>query len=198
VGNQQSIEKFTTNGTPSVFVSITNGGFGGGLAFDKAGYLYAEASGQGAAPYKIEKIAPNGALTTFATDPGNGSVLNLPYGMAFDSAGNLYVVNSGNSTIEKFTTNGTPSLFASNGLFEASFIAIQPGLSVSALPPTLSIIYSGNQAVVSWPSSVTGWTLQTNNNLSTSAWGNYLGTIVNNSVTNSPPKGNVFFRLANP
>jgi hypothetical protein len=42
---------------------------------------------------------------------------------------------------------------------------------------------------------VTGWTLQTNANLATPAWGNYLGTIVNNNVTNSPPRGNVFFRL---
>jgi hypothetical protein len=61
--------------------------------------------------------------------------------------------------------------------------------------PLLSIGYSGNQAIVSWDSSVTGWTLQTNSNLSTGAWGNYLGAVVNNSVTNSPPAGNVFFRL---
>jgi DNA-binding beta-propeller fold protein YncE len=198
VGNQQSIEKFTTNGTPSVFVSLTNGGFGGGLAFDKAGYLYAEASIPGPGSYKIVKIAPNGASTTFATDPGSGSVLNLPYGMAFDSAGNLYVVNTGNSTIEEFTTNGTLSLFANNGLFEASFIAIQPGLTLSVSPPTLSITYAGNQVVVSWPSSVMGWTLQTNHNLSTHIWSNYTGAIVNNRATNSPPTGNVFFRLANP
>jgi len=26
-------------------------------------------------------------------------------------------------------------------------------------------------------------------------WGNYLGNIVNNRVTNAPPKGNLFFRL---
>jgi hypothetical protein len=64
--------------------------------------------------------------------------------------------------------------------------------------PLLTITYVGNQAVVSWPSSVTGWTLQTNANLGTPTWGNYLGTILNNSVTNAPPKGNLFFRLANP
>ena len=61
--------------------------------------------------------------------------------------------------------------------------------------PLLTITYIGNQAIVSWSPSVTGWTLQTNANLATPAWGNYLGTIVNNSVTNSPPKGNLFFRL---
>jgi hypothetical protein len=42
--------------------------------------------------------------------------LNRPSGLAFDSAGNLYVANSGASTIEKFTTNGVGSVFASSGL----------------------------------------------------------------------------------
>ena len=64
--------------------------------------------------------------------------------------------------------------------------------------PALTITYSGNQAVVSWPSSVTGWTLQTNGNLATGIWGNYLGTVSNNSVTNAPPKGTLFFRLSHP
>lgn len=61
--------------------------------------------------------------------------------------------------------------------------------------PLLTITFVGNQAVVSWDSSITGWTLQTNDNLTTPTWGNFLGNVVNNSVTNSPSKGNVFFRL---
>ena len=61
--------------------------------------------------------------------------------------------------------------------------------------PLLTITYSGNQAIVSWSPSVTGWTLQTNNNLATGTWGNYAGQVSNNRVTNSPPSGNLFFRL---
>jgi hypothetical protein len=64
--------------------------------------------------------------------------------------------------------------------------------------PLLTITYSGNKAIVSWSPSVTGWTLQTNNNLATGTWGNYLGTVSNNSVTNSPPTENLFFRLFHP
>ena len=64
--------------------------------------------------------------------------------------------------------------------------------------PTLIITHIGSQAIVSWDPSATGWTLQTNNNLSTGTWGNYAGAVVNNSVTNSPPTGNVFFRLKQP
>ena len=64
--------------------------------------------------------------------------------------------------------------------------------------PTLIVTHVGNQAIVSWDPSATGWILQTNNNLSTGTWGNYLGQVVNNSVTNSPPTGNLFFRLTQP
>ncbi|SPE53435.1 conserved hypothetical protein [Verrucomicrobia bacterium] len=59
----------------------------------------------------------------------------------------------------------------------------------------LTITCAGNQVIVSWLLSVTGWTLQTNDNLTTGIWGNYTGTIINNHVTNSPPNGSVFFRL---
>jgi hypothetical protein len=61
--------------------------------------------------------------------------------------------------------------------------------------PLLTITAIGNQAIVSWSPSVTGWTLQTNANLATPTWGNYLGLVVNNRATNAPPTGNVFFRL---
>jgi hypothetical protein len=64
--------------------------------------------------------------------------------------------------------------------------------------PLLTITYFSNQAIVSWPSSVTGWTLQTNNNLATGTWGNYAGSVINNAVTNSPPTGKLFFRLTHP
>jgi uncharacterized repeat protein (TIGR03803 family) len=65
----------------------------------------------------------------------------------------------------------------------------------SAPPPWLTIIYANHQAIVSWPSSVSGWTLQTNNQLAAGAWSNYSGPIISNTMTNSPTKGNLFFRL---
>ena len=64
--------------------------------------------------------------------------------------------------------------------------------------PLLTITHIGNKAIVSWDQAVTGWTLQTNVNLTTPTWGNYLGIVVNNSVTNSPPPMNLFFRLTHP
>jgi hypothetical protein len=68
--------------------------------------------------------------------------------------------------------------------------------------PTLTITQSGNSVIVSWPSSANGFTLQHNSNLATTNWtaGGYAistnGSV--ESITVSSPKGNLFFRLANP
>ncbi len=68
--------------------------------------------------------------------------------------------------------------------------------------PNLSIAHSGNSVIVSWPNTTSG-TLQTNNNLtSASGWNAYGGTVNTangtNSITLTPPLGNLFFRLSNP
>jgi hypothetical protein len=53
--------------------------------------------------------------------------------------------------------------------------------------------------VVSWPSSATGFLLQTNTDLSTVNWGDYTGTVDSsggiNSVSFYKPNGSLFFRL---
>jgi hypothetical protein len=107
------------------------------------------------------------------------------------STGGVYTVSG---TIGQHDAGGpmTGGSYSLTGGFWALYAVQTPGA------PLLTITYAGNQAIVSWSPSVTGWTLQTNKNLATPTWGNYLGPIVNNSVTNSPPKGNLFFRLSQP
>ena len=61
--------------------------------------------------------------------------------------------------------------------------------------PQLAIARVTNKVIVSWPASVTGWTLQTNVGLAAAAWGNYLGNVVNNAVTNTAPPTSLFYRL---
>jgi hypothetical protein len=61
--------------------------------------------------------------------------------------------------------------------------------------PLLTISNQANQVIVFWSPSATGWTLQTNATLPAGTWGNYLGTVVNNSAMIAPPAGNLFFRL---
>jgi hypothetical protein len=124
------------------------------------------------------------------------SLLAQPYQV------NWYKIAGGGGT----STNGQYSLSGTIGQHDAGGPMTGGGYSLTggfwALyavqtpgAPLLTITYAGNQAIVSWPSSVTGWTLQTNNNLATGTWGNYTGPISNNRVTNSTPAGNLFFRL---
>ena len=80
-------------------------------------------------------------------------------------------------------TNGTISMFMA---------------AISTTPPQLSIVATRTNAIVSWPASVAGWTLQTNNNPATGTWVNYAGPVINNIVTIGLATGNVFFRLMLP
>jgi hypothetical protein len=110
----------------------------------------------------------------------------------------------GTSTGGVYSVSGTIGPHDAGGAMSGGNYSLTGGfwslISVVQTPgaPLLTITYANNQAIVSWSPSVTGWTLQTNNNLATGTWGNYLGQVVNNSATNSPPTGNVFFRLTHP
>src|SRR5438128_608622 len=82
-------------------------------------------SGSDAGGGKILKFTPNGAQSTFA------SGLSGPQGLAFDSAGNLFVLEGGDidglgAAIFKFTPAGKKSTFAS------PFLCIGPGLAIDS------------------------------------------------------------------
>jgi hypothetical protein len=112
------------------------------------------------------------------------------YGIPQDEAAQ----NNGPLSAQDIATSSfsgvSPTFFYSFPPYSLTLFAFNPPGK-----PLLTISYIGNQAIVSWPAGVTGWTLQTNNNLATGTWGNYAGSVSNNSVTNSPLKGNLYFRL---
>jgi hypothetical protein len=67
--------------------------------------------------------------------------------------------------------------------------------------PLLTIISTAtNTVVVSWPSTATGFTLQTNTTLATPDWGSMTASPsddgTNKFIIVSPPAGNRFFRLS--
>jgi trimeric autotransporter adhesin len=91
------------------------------VAVDSAGNLYiADASNN-----RIRKVTPAGVITTAA---GNGTAgfsgdgglatsaqLNLPTGVAMDSAGNLYIADNLSNRIRKVTSVGVITTVAGNG-----------------------------------------------------------------------------------
>jgi serine/threonine-protein kinase len=90
-----------------------------GLAVDSAGNLYvADLNNQ-----KIRTITPAGVVTTFAgsgtagsTDAtGTAASFNSPGGLAFDTAGNLYVADRDNHKIRRITAAGVVTTYAGNG-----------------------------------------------------------------------------------
>ena len=96
----------------------------------------------------MSKVTPAGAISTFA------SGFNLPFGLAFDSAGNLYVANAGNNTVSEVTPAGAVSTFASGfnlpvGLaFDSAgnlYVANSNGTTVSEVTPAgvISTLASG-------------------------------------------------------
>ena len=95
-----------------------------GLAFDSKGNLYITDSTDN----RIRMVNPSGVISTFAGSgtlggagfSGDGGAataakLNTPQGVAVDSAGNVYIADTGNGRIRKVDTTGTITTIAGSG-----------------------------------------------------------------------------------
>jgi hypothetical protein len=121
------------------------------VAVDGAGNLYVADSEN----HTIRKITSAGEVTTLAGSPGlvgsangTGSVARFyrPQGIATDAHGNIYVANTGHSTIRKITPTGTVTLLA--GI--AGWCAGDDGIgdSASFCAPTGLVVDSGGNIYV--------------------------------------------------
>ncbi len=92
-----------------------------GVALDGAGNLYIADFGNN----RIRTVAARGMITTVAGTgtegysgeygPATSAHLYSPQGVALDSAGNLYIADSGNNRVRKVNAGGTITTVAGNG-----------------------------------------------------------------------------------
>jgi uncharacterized protein (TIGR03437 family) len=93
-----------------------------GIALDRLGNLYFSDTDH----HRVRKVAAmNGIVTTVAGTgdagfggdgaPATAAQLNLPYGLATDSAGNLFIADLGNNRVRRVALDGTISTVAGTG-----------------------------------------------------------------------------------
>ncbi len=130
------IRKVTPQGTIS---TVAGGGTGGdgslatmadlgtprGIAVDRAGNLYiADTPGN-----RIRKVGLDGKIFLFAGafggpgfsgdgGPAAAALLDSPFAMAVDAAGNVFITDTGNERIRRVDARGTISTFAGSGVFK--------------------------------------------------------------------------------
>jgi uncharacterized protein (TIGR03437 family) len=103
-----NVSGYTGDAGPATAAELS---FPAGITFDRAGNLYFADTFNS----RIRKVDKNGIITTFAGTgdfgfSGDGGVatkalVNRPYGVAFDQAGNLYIADTYNDLIRKVTAS---------------------------------------------------------------------------------------------
>ncbi|MEO0504955.1 MAG: cadherin domain-containing protein [Bacteroidota bacterium] len=82
-------------------------------------------------PTYIESVlAGQRGTSGYVDDTGADARLNAPRGMDIDSNGNIYVADTGNSTVRRVTPSGEVTTIVSSGLSTPEDVALTPGGSV--------------------------------------------------------------------
>ena len=92
-----------------------------GIATDRSGNLYLSDTDH----HRVRKIDPTGIITTvagtgiagFSGDggPATAAELNLPYGLAVDTSGNLYIADLNNNRVRRVSPSGVIDTYAGRG-----------------------------------------------------------------------------------
>ncbi len=163
--NNSLVEKVTPSGTLSIFAGMLFFGFGefgpptpgpasastlglpAGLAFDGAGDLYIADAGSSV----VAKVDPSGTLSVIAGTAGQGpptpgpgiaSDVNMPSGVAADSAGDLYIADRDNSDVEEvFDAQAVTGMHATTTTVACAPASVTPG-SATTCTATVTDIQS--------------------------------------------------------
>ncbi|MDR3457245.1 MAG: VCBS repeat-containing protein [Verrucomicrobiae bacterium] len=198
VNGDGKVDLVSANSGDDTLSILTNNGSGTftlssspGVGFTPYSVIAADVNGDGWVD--LVSVNKNGGTLTVLTNNGSGGFVvagspvtgNRPFSVAAADV-------SGDGRLDLISANtGTNSLSVlTNSL---NFL------------PRLVFKRSGNNLIVSWPSSWTGWagwTLQQNTTVNGAGWTGFSGGIGDNgttkAVTNSLAAGNAFFRLWHP
>jgi hypothetical protein len=202
--NAGTLRKSGGSGTANVYVPFTNPGiinslvgilsFGG--SFTTSG---------GTLAFGVSGLANLGQITVSGSVALNGTASVTWLGGFTPSVGNVFTLLNYGSQSGTFAniilppgSSGAPTYGAT-----AFSLMITNTTTQTNVPVFLNIkLVNSNTVVVSWPSSATSYTLQTNANLSPATWGNVSSGIVtvgpNNVLSNTPTGKSDFFRLRSP
>ena len=213
--NNNRIRKITPSGTVSTFAGSSLGYLDAqgtvaqfrepyGVAVDSSGNVYVTERNN-----RIRKITPTGLVSTLAGSgnaaqadgQGTAATFNMPYGVAVDSAGNVYVADRNNHKIRKITPAGLVSTLAGSGT--AGSMDGQGAVATFNQPAGVAVDSSGNVYVAEWvgkkvrkitPSGLvstlavtgglTGITLDSNGNI-------YVAETAKNQISKITPSGTV-------
>ena len=148
-------------GTISIFAQSTTFGSLASLATDSANNVYA--ADQGACV--IWKVTPQAVITAIAGEinncgyggdggPATSALLNAPYGVALDSAGNLYIGDTGNNRVRMVNTSGTISTVAGNGTCGYTGNGGSATAAEICTPLGVQVDSSGNLYIADWRNAV--------------------------------------------
>jgi trimeric autotransporter adhesin len=148
-GNGQAA--YTGNGGPALSAALN---FPVGVAVDASGNVYIADTSNSV----VRMVTPAGIIATLAgvgnaasggdQGPATSAGLNEPWGVAVDSAGNVYISDSGNNTVRVVGKNGIINQFA--GDYGAGSIG-DGGYAINALlnnPTGLIVDSAGNVYIV--------------------------------------------------
>ncbi len=125
-------------------------GTANGVAVDAAGNIYFSDTDNDL----VRKINTSGQISTLAGacsagfsgdgGPAAAAQLNQPYGVAVDTAGNVYVADYGNNRVRRIATDGTISTVAGNGQAGLAGESVPAASSPLLTPRNVAVDSTGN------------------------------------------------------